>query len=273
MSYSIADYSEITGDKIFPFKVELDVPNCILNSNKGENQKFSYIITAVGSDSDSYADLEYIIFGIDEKITFSQLQNIAVAINGKSQNVKFNDNVILVNPDKNTRCAGLKFDFALNKMNDVLIISFELSETYEIGPIAVCLFGEKTTKTGLAIGGPTARPNTIYVDTNDNGLEDNEYDDDEFDDTRWFDNPSNEKLYNKVFNINVPVSIKPYVLVYEPEVKCMGDVKIHQGCKHYDEECKSFDFTITQKVSVKVPVKYGVVTHYDKTYVDDEETV
>jgi len=275
MSYNInADYSEETGDGIIlPFVVELDESNCEFNPESGSNQKFSYTVTAKGTNDSAYKDLQYMILGIDENIDAGQIKNISVVINGKSQTVRLsggNPNVSLVTLDPNTGYSGLKFEFSLSKTDDIMQISFELSEEYGIDSIPVCLYGSKTAKTGLTIGGPFGQPDTSPFEEEDEPEEEPE--DDSEDDKKCFDDLTCEKYSYKDYNISVPVSVTPYAVAFEPEVKCIGDLIISPGIKPFENKSDSLDFEITQKISVITPVKFGVKTCYGETCADEDES-
>ena len=286
MSYStIADYSQVTGVKNLPFLVELDVPNCVFEPAEGGNQKFCYKITAKSGVSNA-EDMEYCVLGIDEGITPGQIKNISVAINGSQKTVRFNTsnaNVILNN-------SGLIFDFVMSKSGgNAMVICFELTSPYDVGPIAVSLFGQNGKKTGLTIGGPCAG----YAGSKKSGQDDDQGDDQDDDqdddqgngqddfgrgDSDQDDSDKDDsycckhgqedkecfrisasKCYGvKVFELSVPVTIKPFVITHKPEVRCLGELKIEPGIKECCQDCDSFDFTLSQKISVKTPLEFIV---------------
>jgi len=332
MSYNIlADYSEVSGGKILPFKFELDVPNCIFVPGTENYQKFSYIITAKGGGNTEH--LASFILGIDENIEANQIKNISVIINGVSQSIKFN----VPNPNVSLTGSGLKFDFRLNKNNDIMKFSFELITAYEVGSIPVILYGNSVTKTGLTIGGPFTVLNLSDMDdensddddSGDENFDDDDFGDDDSDDDDFGDDDSGdensddddsgdensddddsgdensddndfgdensddddsddddsgdensddeapckkkcygavscEKFTYKVFELSVPVSIKPFAIPHVPNVMCIGDVITYPGIKECSKNCKSFDFTLTEKIGVKIPVEFGANTCFGK---------
>ena len=73
---------------------------------------------------------------------------------------------------------------------------------------------------------------------------------------------TDEKLGYKVFDLFVPVSVKPFAVTDKPEVRCLGDLEIYPGSLPCNRKLESFDFTMTQKISVQTPVKYGMKTCY-----------
>jgi len=90
------------------------------------------------------------------------------------------------------------------------------------------------------------------------------------DNGEWYDIDCCEKHVHKEYEVYAPVSVKPYVHEYKPEAKCEGEAHVEPGCKHCKDGCKEFEFTIMQKISVDVPVKYGVVVRYHKPCVEEE---
>jgi hypothetical protein len=85
------------------------------------------------------------------------LANVSVTINGVPQPVVIGGNVVIMpldHPDPPTGCAGLKFDFGLNKVTGVMVVTFELTVPHPIGPVTVCVFGGGTALNDLAICGP-----------------------------------------------------------------------------------------------------------------------
>lgn len=284
----IADYSQVTGGKILPFQVEFDTLRSVLNPDEGSYQKFSYTVTAKGGNSNA-ENLTGFILGIDQKITADQLKNMSVIINGKNQDINFGtsgSNVRFANADASNGCSGLRFDFGLNRNNGTMQISFELETPYGVDLIPVCLAGSSGVKTGLSIGGPLSLPETDEntdqdeKDGNEKDMDQDKNDQDKKDEDEK--NPDNcfnvlagEKFDYRVIDFSVPVSIKPYAITHEPELKCLGDVKIDKGSKFSEKNCEEFDFTITQKVSIKTPVEFGIKATFEELCVeeceDDEE--
>jgi len=87
---------------------------------------------------------------------------------------------------------------------------------------------------------------------------------------KCFDILACEKSVEKVFSVQIPVFIKPYAEVLEPEVKCIGDVRLNPECKHCRKDFEN-RFVITQQISVLVPVKYRAVICYGKECVSEDK--
>ena len=261
MAYNtIIDYSDVLGGKILPFQVELDLPNCVLNPDSGSNQKYSYIITGKGGGNTEH--LTSFILGVEENISSEQIENITVVIGGVAQTVRYgvpSSNVSLV-------ISGLRFDFQLNKNNGEMVIGFELTTPYKVGSIPVSLLGNGTTKTGLTIGGPFSLP---FIPDSD--PEDYDPEDPGSHEKKCFKDQLCKKFSYNVYDVSVPVTIKPFAKPHKPEVSCIGDAKVYPHIKHCGCEHDSFDLTITQKIFVKTPVQFGVKTCYGKSCVEEGE--
>ena len=256
MAYNtIADYSKVLGGRNLPFLVELDVPNCILNPSAGSNQKYCYTVTAISGVSNT-GNMDSFLLGIDPSITPDQIENITVTINGSGKTVRFGTS----SPNVRLVSSGLRFDFEVSRSNGVMEICFELTSAYEVGPIPVSLYGEEASKTGLTIGGPFS----LLMDPDPE-------DDSDSDEKKCFEIDACKRFGVKVFEFSVPVSIKPIVITHEPEVRCLGDLRIEPGKKECHDGREDFDFTLAQKISVKTPVEFIVKTCYDKLCVEERK--
>lgn len=219
--------------------------NSILNPAEGQNQRFCYIVTGVGTDSSEFADLSHLVLGICNQIPESQIVNITVTVDGEVKTVIFGEggNVELrtpQNPDPPTKCPGLKFDFGLDKVDGVMKFCFELTTTYPVGPNPVCLFGGNTTAKGLSICGPVCGETEKCEATG----------------------------FQKA-SVCVPVTVTPFAIAGTPKTFCCGAPVITSGtdvCKGtVNGSCK---FTMTQEVCVKVPVEFGARTVVGNPSVD-----
>jgi len=80
-----------------------------------------------------------------------------------------------------------------------------------------------------------------------------------------------ERHEHKTYDVYLPVSVEPYVYAYRPEAKCEGEMKTEHGYKHCDDECMEFRYTLKQKLSVNIPIVYGVLVHYGKPCAVEEK--
>lgn len=232
------DYSEIQGDRILPFVIELDTAASNLEPDPGENQRFCYHIAGVGEDNSDFADLSHLVLGICPLIQASQIVNITVVRDGIEETVVFGSggNVELRNPptapDPPTGCPGLKFNFGLDKVDGVMDICYELTTPLAIGPNTVCLFGGNVTANQLAICGPVCQSQGGCVAT-----------------------------VFQPMTVCAPVTVTPFVNELPTTTFCCGDPVITPGATTCSGVRNgSCTFTITQDICVEVPIEFGANT-------------
>lgn len=232
------DYSEIIGERILPFVIELDLIDSVLEPGPGENQRFCYNVTGVGNDTSLYADLSHLVLGICNEIPENQIENITVSIDGVEQQVEFGSggNVELrttLSPDSPTGCPGLKFDFGLDKVDGEMTFCFELTVPRDIGPNVVCLFGGGVTVNQLSICGPVCGP-----------LE-----------------QTCRAIGYQAASLCVPVTVTPFAIAGDPIVSCCGSPIVTPGTGPCGGTINgSCVFTISQNICVSVPVEFGANT-------------
>jgi len=83
-------------------------------------------------------------------------------------------------------------------------------------------------------------------------------------DKKCFEEIACERFANKTFDVSVPISIRPFAIPHEPEVNCSGNLRVCPGIEPCDHGRERFDFTVTQRVTVKIPVEFGVKTCFGK---------
>ncbi len=233
------DYSQVMGERILPFVFELDLAESNLDPGPEENQRFCYNVTGVGEDNPQFADLSHFVLGICDQIPEDQIVNITV--NGVPQ--VLNGDVELrtpQNPDPPTGCAGLKFDFEVNKVGGQLTFCFELTETYDFGPNPVCLFGGGETAEGLSICGPVCQE----IETC-------------------------EGVGYQPLSVCVPVTVTPFAIEGTSTTFCCGPPTVTPGPAMCEgEENGSCEFTMTQELCVRVPVTFGATSSVGSTFVN-----
>ena len=74
-----------------------------------------------------------------------------------------------------------------------------------------------------------------------------------------------EKNVSRTYDINVPVTVKPYATAGKPEVKCAGECEVCCGHKRCGNPDSDFEFTLTQKITIDIPIKCGAEICYGKT--------
>lgn len=227
---NIVDYSTVVGNRILPFEFSLNLGESVLYPSAGQYQKFCYDVKGIGQDTSQYADLSHFLLGICSSITKDDIVDISVIVDGEKQDVVFGKNVEIKTaekPDNPTGCAGLKFDFPLNKINGTMQICITLLNSYTVGPVNVCVFGGNTTATGLMICGP-ACGGTLPCDS----------------------------VFFQKETVCVPVTVTPYATPGIAEASCCGEPVINTGsrCPGTQTSCS---FTITQNLCIKIPISFG----------------
>jgi hypothetical protein len=80
-----------------------------------------------------------------------------------------------------------------------------------------------------------------------------------------YDIQSCEKTILRTFDVSVPVTVVPYATPEKPEVKCSGEAGVVCGHKSCDDYDNIFEFTVTQKLTVDIPIRIGAEICYGKT--------
>lgn len=226
-----ADYSSDSSDmRILPFKFTL-ADDSVLFPEEGENQKFCYDVDATGSDTSVFADLSHFLLGICSSITFDDIDEITVSVNGDPVTVVIGRNVEIKTaekPDNPTGCTGLKFDFSLGKtVGNTMHICISLNRVFPVGPVNVCLFGGNVTKTGLAICGPVCSAETGCTRT----------------------------VYQRE-DICVPVTVRPFAEAGDASVTCCGTPTVSASpCP--TSQGTTCTFTVRQSLCIEIPITFS----------------
>ena len=233
------DYSQT----LVPFQIELDLENSILDPLPGQNQRFCYIVTGVGSDNPELKDLSHWVLGICDLITEDDIivESITVVIDDVSQPVVFGENVELIDPDPTTGCSGLKFDFPVSKLGGVMKVCFELASVYQVGPNSVCLKGGQETVTGQSICGPAC-----------NGSQ------------------HCQTYTYQTATVCAPVVVTPVATPGTTRTICCGEPIISPGssCPSTARRCY---FTVSQRVCIEVPITFGATAQVGEPRIECEE--
>lgn len=73
----------------------------------------------------------------------------------------------------------------------------------------------------------------------------------------------------KKVDVSVPVTVVPFAHTKTPKIKCCGEPRVTSG----EPDCKgkingACTFTISQTISVEVPVAFGATASVGETYVE-----
>ena len=224
---STINYAEVASTPRIPFTFSLNLDASVLEPAPGQYQRFCYDITGVGADVPTDADLSHFVLGVCSQLTQEDLVSAQVFINGVEQEVELGENVEVLAEDPTTGCAGIKFDFGLDKVDGVMNVCFELARTFGVGPVLVCVKGGQATLSSLMIcGAVCASPESCAT------------------------------VVSQRANVCVPVTITPYATVGRITSQCCGTPVITAGAVGCAGSL-SCTFTIAQELCINVPVAFG----------------
>lgn len=225
-----ADYSKVPGDRVLPFIFSLNTEKSVLEPEEGEYQKFCYDVTAVGKDMPLYADLSHFVLGVCRQLGQEDVEEVTVLINGDPQTIVWGENVEFKteeHPDPPTGCAGLKFDFPLDKVVGFMEVCIVLKTPYEVGPVNVCVYGGGTTAEGLTVCGPSCR--------GDGGC---------------------ESVFYQKETVCVPVKVTPFAQAGTAKAVCCGAPTVNMDGQCPGKRTYCF-FTVTQNLCIEIPISFG----------------
>lgn len=222
-----ANYSEVTATPRVPFIFTLNEEASNLQPAQGEYQRFCYDVEGVGQDAPTDADLSHFVLGVCPQLTEEDFVSIQVYVNGVEQEVKLGENVELIANDPTTGCAGLKFDFGLNKVGGLMQVCFSLGRVFGVGPNLLCVKGGQTSLSTLSICGPVCGGGQSCATT-----------------------------IAQRAKVCVPITITPYALVGSITSQCCGAPTITAGSVACSGSL-SCTFTISQELCINVPVSFG----------------
>lgn len=273
------NYSEIIGEKVFPFLISLDLTRSVMIPASGQNQRFCYNVTGIGSKIAADADLDCLVLGMRGDISESLFAEICVEIDGTPQQVYFGEsgNVCLATAKDVGLPAGytgLKFTFPLKRAGGVMRLCYELTSPYPVGDNPVYLFGSGASVSGLCICGPVfdelpeSKDNTSLAQPTAGELQAfAAYDACEPPPHTFEPSHTCETVGYQPARLNVPVTVTPCVRAKTPvTVRCGSPIVTPCDPGH-----NSCSFVITQKVCVAVPVEIGASANIGKVSVKFED--
>ena len=107
-----------------------------------------------------------------------------------------------------------------------------------------------------------------------------QYDKDPLNETLFEGDPGNrtcfeivacERHVNKEFKVSLPVSIRPIVTPQKPDVECLGDVEVQPGFRRCRRPRDVIRFTVSQDISVKIPIQYRTKTCFGRECVEETD--
>jgi len=73
----------------------------------------------------------------------------------------------------------------------------------------------------------------------------------------------------KLYDVSVPITITPFAMPERPEITCEGEMVSTPGHIPCESEIKSFEFTLTQRIKIDIPVKFGAEVCFDDVCAED----
>jgi len=89
------------------------------------------------------------------------------------------------------------------------------------------------------------------------------------DDDGCFDLHSCERDVCRRFDVSVPVTIRPFAETESPEARCVGETIITIGRVPCESDRRVFEFTITQRIDVDIPIRFGAEVCLGETCTTD----
>ena len=79
-----------------------------------------------------------------------------------------------------------------------------------------------------------------------------------------------EKDICKLYSISFPFTVKPFAKNKTPDIMCFGELTLHEGHVHCQDPRREFEYTLTQRVKVELPVAFGAEVCYEEPCAEDD---
>ncbi|MCL2852233.1 MAG: DUF11 domain-containing protein [Defluviitaleaceae bacterium] len=83
------------------------------------------------------------------------------------------------------------------------------------------------------------------------------------------DEDSCEKAICKIYTISLPFTVKPFIRRKTPEIICFGEMTLSEGHVPCPYPPRNFEYTLTQRVRVELPVAFGAEVCYEEPCAED----
>lgn len=83
------------------------------------------------------------------------------------------------------------------------------------------------------------------------------------------DEGSCDKTMCKIFSISLPITVKPFARKETPEITCVDQMTISNGHVHCPDPPHDFEYTLTQRIRVELPVAFGAEVCYEEPCAED----
>ena len=84
------------------------------------------------------------------------------------------------------------------------------------------------------------------------------------------DEGSCEKTICKLYSISLPFTVKPFARKEIPDIICFGEEILREGHMPCPNPQREFNYTLTQRVKVELPVSFGAEVCYEEPCMEDD---
>jgi len=78
-----------------------------------------------------------------------------------------------------------------------------------------------------------------------------------------------ERSVCKIYTVSLPFTVKPFARKETPDIECFGEEVLSEGHKPCPSQQREFEYTLTQKVRVELPVAFGAEICYEEPCAED----
>ena len=74
----------------------------------------------------------------------------------------------------------------------------------------------------------------------------------------------------KIYSISLPFTVKPFARKETPDIVCFGQMTLSNGHTPCPDPRQEFDYTLTQRIRVELPVAFGAEVCYEEPCAEDD---
>jgi len=84
------------------------------------------------------------------------------------------------------------------------------------------------------------------------------------------DEDSCEKAICKIYSVSLPFTVKPFARKETPDIICLEGMTLSEGHVPCPNPRRDFDYTLTQRIKVELPVAFGAEVCYEEPCAEDD---
>jgi len=84
------------------------------------------------------------------------------------------------------------------------------------------------------------------------------------------DEDSCEKAVCKIYSVSLPFTVKPFAKKETPQIICLDEIALSNGHTHCPNPQQDFEYTLTQRIKVELPVAFGAEVCYEEPCAEDD---